>query len=118
MEPLRPDLTDQHGSYPLKIAIYGGGDINYGGGDINDDSDENWLIFLKDTKQVEDLSAAMDVIDEAWLSERYWSTSSAEIFPEYGEEDREYTREYFTAARDFLKRMAAESRAVVFIADH
>lgn len=109
-EWITEELTNARGRYPLTHAICGGHDLNK-------EEDPSWIIYLKDRKQHSELVAALEPIDEAWLSERYWATGSEKTFPEYGEDDRGYTWAYFDEGRAFLKRMLEEGRSVVFMAD-
>lgn len=59
----------------------------------------------------------MQKIDQKEFASRYWKSASESIYPEFGEEDLEYTWADFTEARDFLARIAGPGRSVVFLAD-
>lgn len=109
-EGLDDEIDAKHGTYPLKLAIYGGQDIY-------PDDDGSWILRLIEPDQIADLVQAMEALDEKSFRQKYWATSSEEIFPEYGEEDLEYTFAYFGEARDFLKRMVGTGRTVIFLAD-
>jgi hypothetical protein len=109
-EWLTEETTKRCGTYPLNIAICGGHNLN-------SDEDPGWILYLKDLRQLSDLIAALEPVTEDWLSERYWAMGNKQTYPEHGEEDRGYTWAYFDEGRDFLKRMLAEGRSVVFLAD-
>jgi hypothetical protein len=100
----------KYGTYPLKLAVYGGQDINI-------DNDDGWIMRLIEPHQLPDLARAMDAIDDKAFAERYWASSSEEANIEHGEEDLEYTLAYFSEARDFFKRMNDTGRTIVFLAD-
>ena len=101
--------TETFGTYPLKLAIMGGRDFNI-------DHDASWIVCVIDQEHVAPLATAMAAIDEADFSERY-AKYCRDVFPEFGEEDREYTWAYFTEARDYLQKLAGAGKAVVFLAD-
>lgn len=65
---------------------------------------------------MDDIAKALVPIDEAWMNEKY-RVHCRGAWPEYGEDDMEYTWEYFQAMRDFFVRMAGNGRAVIFNAD-
>jgi len=101
--------TETFGTYPLKLATMGGRDFNI-------DSDRNWFVCVIDPEHVAPLATAMAAIDKADFSGRY-EKYCRDAYPEFGEEDREYTWAYFTEARGYLQKLAGTGKAVVFIAD-
>ncbi|PJI44317.1 DUF1877 family protein [Ferrovibrio sp.] len=107
---LSDEMDAQYASYPLKLAIYGGQDINV-------DGDDGWILRLIEPHQIADLVQAMEGLDEESLKQKYWASNSLESHCEYGEDDLEYTLGYFEEARDFLKQMAGTGRTVIFLAD-
>lgn len=107
---LSDEMDAQYASYPLKLAIYGGQDINI-------DGDDGWILRLIEPHQIADLVHAMDAQDEESLKQKYWASNSLQSHYEYGEDDLEYTLGYFEGARDFLRRMIGTGRTVVFLAD-
>jgi hypothetical protein len=66
--------------------------------------------------EVKDLAAALAPITKDWLRAKYLH-HCAGAYPEFGDEDFEYTWEWFEALRAFYIRMSAEGRAVVFLVD-
>lgn len=101
-------LPEDHGSYPLKLGVLGGRKVN--------DEEFDYFIRLVEPQEVADLAAALAPIDEAWMREKYFRHCKG-AWPEYGEEDFEYTWAYFGALREFYQRMAGNGRAVIFTAD-
>ena len=61
-------------------------------------------------EQLGDLAAALNGISEEQFTDLYW-THCKDAWPEYGEEDLEYCREYFHAMRDFYSRIAPTGRS-------
>jgi len=102
-------LIEAHGSEPLKLAILGGRPL------ISLDESE-WWVYQIEPQQLGSLSEAMAAIDEQTLSQKYWHHCRG-AWPEYGEEDREYTWAYFQEARDFLAKQIGTGNSVLFIAN-
>lgn len=100
-------LPENHGTYPLKVCVLGGKKL------MEDES--NYFMRLIEPNEVIDAARALENIDKAWLSEKYW-THCRGAWPEYGEEDLEYTWAYFEDMRDYFRRMAGNGRAVLFTA--
>lgn len=100
-------LPEDHGTYPLKICVLGGRKLM--------DDEHNFFMRLIEPDQVIDAANALEKIDKEWLSEKYW-THCHGAWPEYGEEDLEYTWAYFEDMRDYFRRMAGNGRAVLFTA--
>lgn len=97
-----------HGTYPLKLCVLGGKRLQ---------TDEHaYFIRLIEPHEVLDIVRAMQAIDKAWIREKYLVHCHG-AWPEYGEEDVEYTWEYFQLLRDFFDRMAGNGRAIIFTAD-
>lgn len=98
---------EEHGSYPLRLAVLGGRRLN------EDESDH--ILRLIEAKEVADIAAAMQPIDEAWMRERYFRNCEG-AWPEYGDDDFAYTWEWFQALRAFFRRVAPTGAAVLFSA--
>ena len=101
-------LPEEHGAHPLKLAVLGGKRLQ--------ESEYNYFIRLIEPSEVIDLVPALKAIDEDNLRARYFKHCNG-AWPEYGEEDFEYTWEYFEMLRDFFERMAGNGRAVIFTSD-
>jgi hypothetical protein len=100
-----------HGSYPLKLAVLGGRPLYTVETDYPD-----YLVHLVEPHEVKDLAAALASITRDQLRAKYLHHCDG-AFPEFGDEDFEYTWEWFEATREFYIRMAAEGRAVIFFVD-
>jgi hypothetical protein len=99
------------GPYPLKLAILGGRDIYAA------DSDEpDYFVHLVEPHEVKDLAAALAPIRREWMRAKYLHHCDG-AYPEFGDEDFEYTWGWFEALREFYIRMAAEGRTVIFLVD-
>ncbi len=107
-KPNTKESDPNAGTYPLKLCILGGRQI------LNDET--NWIFRLIENKEVRDVAAALAPLDEVWLSERYWKHCEG-AWPEYGEEDHEYTCVYFLALKEYFERMAMTDRSILFSAD-
>lgn len=101
-------LPEDHGRYPLKLCVLGGKRL------IEDES--RYFIRLIEPYEVLDIVPALRPIDKAWLTDKYFRHCKG-AWPEYGEEDVEYTWEYFELLRDFFARMAGNGRSIIFTAD-
>lgn len=99
---------DDYGAYPLKLCVLGGKKL------IDDDT--NYFIRLIEPGEVVDLARALERIDEAWMRKKYFHHCRG-AWPEYGEEDFDYTWEWFGYLRAFFRRMAGNGRAIIFTVD-
>ena len=100
-------LPEDHGEYPLKLCVLGGNRIM--------DDESQYFIRLIPPEAVPDIAAALAPIDEKAMREKYFAHCKG-AWPDYGEEDAEYTWAYFTELRDFFARMAGNGRAIIFTA--
>lgn len=100
-------LPEDHGTLPLKLCVLGGKRLM--------DSEENYFMRLVEPAEAAALAPALDALDEADMRARYFKHCKG-AWPEYGEEDFDYTWEYFEDVRDFYRRMAGNGRAVLFTA--
>ena len=101
-------LPEDHGAYPLKVTVLGGKRMQK--------SEYDYFIRLIEPHEVTDLVPALQAISRDDLRTRYFEHCKG-AWPEYGEEDFEYTWEYFEMLRDFFERMAGNGHAVIFTAD-
>lgn len=108
--PVRPELgsyalPEAHGSYPLKLCVLGGKRL------MEDES--RYFIRLIAADETTDISRALSTIDKPEMRERYFRHCEG-AWPEYGEEDFEYTWAYFEELRSFFLRVAGKNKAVIF----
>jgi hypothetical protein len=100
-------LDPDAGSYPLNQAVLGGRSLY---------DAEDYVISLIEPQAVGDLSAALAQITECAMARRYVKFCKG-AWPGYGPEDFAYVWHWFTELRQFLTRIAATGRAVVFTTD-
>ena len=110
--PVPPDvgtyaLPEDHGSYPLKLCVLGGKRMM--------DDESNYFIRAIEPAEVADIPAALKPIDQAELRKRYF-TYCKDVWPEFGEDDFDYTWEYFQEMRAFFDRVARSGKHVIFTA--
>ncbi len=101
------DLT-KFGSHPLNCAVLGGTRLY--------ESDNAWLVHLVEPGAVAQIAEALRPIERDEIARRY-AQYCDRVWPEFGEDDLEYTWEYFQLMREFYQRMAEGGRWVVFVAD-
>lgn len=110
--PVRPALgkfalPEDHGSYPLKLCVLGGTRLM--------DDESRYIIRLIEAGATEDISRALTEIDKPAMRERYFRHCEG-AWPEYGEQDFEYTWEYFEELRSFFLKVAGKKKPVIFTA--
>jgi Domain of unknown function (DUF1877) len=101
-------LSWDGGSYPLNHAVLAG-ELLY--------TNTDYIMSLKDPKQVRDIAAALGSIDEQEFRRRYFEIDATDYGFDLTEEDFGYTWEWFQNVRDLYKKAAAEGRYVLFSAD-
>lgn len=99
---------DGQGSPPLNLCILGGLRIL--------ESEERYIIRLIEPAEIIELSKALEPITKDWLHGRYVKHCDG-AWPEFGEDDFEYTWVWFEGLRDFYSRVASTDRAVIFTVD-
>ena len=102
------DEVNHYGAYPLKLCIHGGRKIL--------DDEGSYIIRLIEASEVADLAKALKDFTEEGFAKRYW-THCKDAWPEFGQEDLEYTWEYFVGLRGFFLATALKNRSVIFTAD-
>jgi hypothetical protein len=102
------NLTWDGGSYPLNHAILAG-ELLY--------TDSDYIMSLKNPRQVQDIADALASIDEAQFRSRYFGIDPSNYGFELSEEDFGYTWEWFQEVRSLYRRAADEGRYVLFTAD-
>lgn len=99
---------DKQGSYPLNLCVLGGRKIM--------DHEDRYIIRLIEPAEIIDLSAVLEPITKDWMRARYFKHCDG-AWPEFGEEDFEYTWEWFEHLRAFFARVVSNGRAVIFAVD-
>nr|BFE74306.1 hypothetical protein GCM10020092_076070 [Actinoplanes digitatis] len=90
------------------MAVLGGGH-HYEGDD--------YVVSHVLVDEVARVAAGLQVVDEAWMRQRYDSIDPASYQGVLSDEDFAYTWYWFTRVRDFYGRAAAAGRAVIFTVD-
>ena len=97
------------GTYPLNHVICGGRALHKG---------DDYTVSVVTPNQVQDVASALASASETWLRERYFSLIDPNEYDgEKGEDDFEYTWEWFQGVSALFKKAAAVGRAVVFTVD-
>lgn len=99
-------LVFDNGTRPLNLAVLGGRLLTSG---------EDELVVLVDKDQVAAVAAALTAVTEESLRAGYERIDVAD-YPEFGDEDFDYTWENFADLTDFWRRAAASERHVIFTA--
>ena len=101
-------MPEDHGEYPLKLAVLGGKRMI---------SDEHlYFMRLIEPRSVPDIAEALEPFDKDELHRLYFKHVEG-AWPDFGEDDFEYTWPYFEDMRAFFRRMAGTGRAILFAAD-
>ena len=101
-------LTWDGGNFPLNHTVLGG-KLLY--------SEDDYIMSLKTPEQVQAIATALEALTESEFRKRYDRIDSKSYDGEIGDEDFEYTWEWFQGVRDLYRRAAAEKRYVLFTAD-
>jgi hypothetical protein len=112
-DALHRSLTDgelawTNGEYPLNHVIFGG-ELLCANGD--------YIIVLKSKEQVTEIAEAVNQLTKRSLRARYFLLDSEEYDGEVGEEDFEYTWQWFEDSKVFWQKAADEGRSVLFTVD-
>jgi hypothetical protein len=102
------DLAWDNGTYPLNHVILGG-EVLYG--------EDDYVLSLKTPSQVRDIVAALDRVTETSLRAGYDRIDPDDAGCEIGDDDFEYTWDYFVSLVEFYRRAAADGRYILFTAD-
>ena len=111
-DALHRSLTDgqlawDNGEYPLNHVVFGGELLCANG---------SYIIVLKPKEQVAEIAKAVNQLTKASLRARYFLLDLEE-YSEVGEEDFEYTWQWFVSSKEFWQRAADENRSVLFTVD-
>jgi len=106
-------LTDgklgfENGTFPLNAVILGGKQLYRG---------EDYIVSLVEPKFVPLVAEALCAVDQEALRQGYERISQANYDGEIGEEDFEYTWQWFKELPGLFREAAAAKRAVVFSVD-
>ena len=96
------------GTGPLSWCVLGGKCLYNG---------KDYIVCFVTAQQVAQVAEAVDQIDVAGFVSRYRLLENLGYGAAYGDEDLQYTWDYFTNVRNLYNRAAAHGRAMVFLAD-
>ena len=106
-------LTDgklewNNGSFPLNAVVIGGKQLHRG---------EDYIISLITSEQVVQVAGAIKEIDEAFFRKGYQKIKQSEYDGLLGEEDFQYTWEYFKGLPALFEKAAKDRRSIIFSVD-
>jgi hypothetical protein len=102
-------LLYESGEYPLNHVICGGRQLFEG---------DDHTIALVTPEQVRDVASALEPVTKAWFRERYFSLMRQDDYNgKIGDEDFEYTWDWYENVRNLYKKAASTNRAVIFTVD-
>ena len=78
---------------------------------------DDYIISLVQSHEVLDVAEALEKITKEKLKEKYYRLAPEDYDGEIGEEDFEYTWDWFTDLPCLFKNAAADGRAVLFTVD-
>jgi hypothetical protein len=97
-----------NGSYPLNHAVLGSRPLHEG---------DDYLVSYVSADQVREVSRALQAVTRDWFIQKYRDVVPKDYAPEYGEEDLQYTWDWFEGVREFYGKAADRGRAVIFTVD-
>jgi hypothetical protein len=101
-------LDGNAGSYPLNRCVLGGKSLHEG---------NDYIVCLVSPPEVRDVAAALAPLTEQWFRDRYFSVVPNDYCLNYGEEDFQYTWDWFQGVRDLYRKAAEQGKAVAFTVD-
>ncbi len=112
-DALHRSLTDgqlawDNGEYPFNHVIFGGKLLCANG---------DYIIVLKSKDQVAEIAKAVNQLTKRSFRTRYFMLDAEEYDGEVGEEDFEYTWQWFEDSKSFWQKAADEKRSVLFTVD-
>ena len=97
-----------NGPHPLSLCVLGPNQLYEG---------DDYIVSLVSPSQVVEVSTALQAITVEWFREQYRTVVPHDYAPEYGDDDMEYTWEWFQGVRELYAKAAARGRAIVFTVD-
>ena len=80
-------------------------------------SKDSYIISLVRPEQVREVAAALSQVTKEWLRERYDALDPDHYEGDIGDDDFEYTWDWFTGLPALFGNAANAGRAVVFVVD-
>jgi hypothetical protein len=101
-------LAYDNGEFPLSHVILGGKPIYFQG---------DYIMCLKEPKEVKEIAAALTKITEEWLRNQYFKIPEKDYGVPLSDEDFEYTREWLDNIKNLYARASELDAYVLFTAD-
>ncbi|MGV9563526.1 DUF1877 family protein [Streptomyces sp. NPDC003480] len=102
------ELAFENGEYPLSHVILGGVPLHEG---------DDYIVCYVAPDQVREVAAALEPLDNQWLSNRF-ATLTFEAYQGTGDaEDIAYTQAFLPGLKNFYHTAAQNGRAVIFTVD-
>ncbi len=93
---------------PLRHCVLGPNQLHEG---------DDYIVSLVEPAQVKRVAEALEAIDKADFDRRYRTVVPSDYAPEYGDDDREYTWDWFESVRELYRKAADRGRFVLFTVD-
>jgi hypothetical protein len=97
-----------NGPYPLNHCVLSPQQLHRG---------DDYIISLVSPKNVQEVAGALKDVTIEWFQQQYRTVVPKDYAFEYGEEDLEYTWDWFQGVRDLYIKAAERGRAVIFTVD-
>ena len=75
---------------------------------------DDYIVGLVAPDKVKEVAPALAAVTQLWFDERYRTVVPKDYALEYGDEDREYTWQYFQAVRDLYEKAANRGLFMLF----
>lgn len=98
-------LKPGNGPEPFCHCVIGPHQLHKGG---------DHILSIVSPIKVKEIAQALSKINKHWFDDRYQRIVPSNYAPEYGEQDCEYTWEWFESVRSLYKKAAKDDRWVVF----
>ncbi len=105
------DMLQKSGPEELRLCIMGGRNLH-----DTPVGNADYIMRLVDADKVPAVALALAAITQDWFAENY-RVRCKDVWPEYGEEDLEYSWDCFQNVRALFERAAKAGRSVLFTAD-
>lgn len=97
-----------NGPEPLNQCVLGPWQLHKG---------DSYIVSLVSAEKVREVAAALKGVSEGWFRQQYRTIVPSDYAPEYGEQDLDYTWDWFQSVRELYAKAAARGRAVIFTVD-
>ncbi|MFE2584859.1 DUF1877 family protein [Streptomyces sp. NPDC059378] len=102
------DLAFENGEYPLSHVILGGVPLHEG---------DDYIVCYVAPEQVHEVAAALEPVDDQWLSNRFATLTFNDYQGTGNAEDIAYTQAFLPGLKDFYRTAAQSGSAVIFTVD-